>query len=448
MKKHLRTSPIFILIPLIAIFLVKLYLVHPSFSDENIYYSMGKVIDEGQKPYYDFNYVHPPIQIYILAAVFKLFGTSLVIAKLVPLFASSLAVVMIFLISKKLFDEKSALVGSLLFIITPVFIAFSDQGYGIWETLLFILISFYLSLKEKYLASGIFFSVAVFTRYLSVLFFPLMLITLFFQKLRWKKFFIYSAASASALFLFFYSIYGFNFIDQSLLFQLFAKSNPNILPKLPFQYLGFGFFSIFLASISLIIGITKKEKLVVLFSLYPLLIDVLIFSGFTVIIYHYFLISFAFVFLALGRTFTLVKDKIIQLGIIVIILVSIYHNLPTIDYYQNPAYSQQFLEIVNFVSNATTKGDKIFGESSITTYIMFDKGIPISFNYLDSFLSYLVYKDERTVVANLEKEKPKVIIDMNSYYEANPVFSQYLAERYQKEKTFSGMPTYIVYVRK
>ena len=259
MKKHLRTSIIFILIPLIAIFLVKLYFVHPSFSDENIYYSMGKVIDEGQKPYYDFNYVHPPIQVYILAGAFKLFGTSLAVAKLVPLLASSLCVVMMFLISKKLFDEKSALVGSLLLIITPVFIAFSDQGYGIWEALMFILISFYLSLKEKYLASGIFFSIALFTRYLSVLFFPLILITLFFQKLRWKKFFIYSAASASALFLFFYLIYGFNFIDQTLLFQIFAKSNPNILPKLPFQYLEFGFFSIFLALVSLVVGITKKE---------------------------------------------------------------------------------------------------------------------------------------------------------------------------------------------
>jgi hypothetical protein len=188
--------------------------------------------------------------------------------------------------------------------------------------------------------------------------------------------------------------------------------------------------------------------LLILLSLYPLLIDALIFSGFTVIIYHYFLLSFAFIFIALGRSFTLVKDKIIQIGIIAIILVSIYHNFPTIDYYQNPAYSQHFLEISDFVSSKTSQEDKIFGESSITTYIMFEKGIPISFNYLDSFLSYLVYKDERTVVTNLEKEKPKVIIDMNSYYEANPVFSKYLAEKYQREKVFPGMPTYIVYVRK
>jgi hypothetical protein len=221
-----------------------------------------------------------------------------------------------------------------------------------------------------------------------------------------------------------------------------------ILPKLPFQYLSFGFFSIFLAIVSLIIGITKKEKLIIILSLYPLLVDILIFFGFTTIIYHYFLISLSFLFIVLGKSFTLVKDRIIQIGIIGIILVSIYHNLPTVDLYQNPSYSKHFFEIADFVSNKTSHGDSIFGESSITTYIMFSKNIPISSNYIDSFLGYLVYKNEKSVVANLEKDKPKIIIDMESYYESNPVFRNYLEEKYQKTKIFDGIPPYIVYTRK
>jgi len=433
---------------LLLIFLIKLYLVHPSFSDENIYFAMGKVVNEGQRPYHDFNFVHPPIQLFLLNGFFTVFGSSLATAKLLPLLSSSLVVILMFLISKKLFDEKSAFFSSLIFIITPAFLAFSDQGYGMWETIFFILLSLYLSLKEKYLASGISFSIAVFIRYLSILFFPLVLIVLFLHKLKCKKFFIISSTFTSLFFIFFYLIYGFNFVDQSILFQLFAKSNLNLLPKLPYQYLGFGFFSIFLAIFSLIIGLSKKEKFVVLFSFYPLLVDAIIFFGFTTIIYHYFLISLSFLFLGLGKAFTLAKDRIIQIGIIGIVLIFIYHNFPTIDYYQNPIYSKHFFEISDYVSSKTNASDKIFGESSITTFIMFSKGIPISFNYLDSFISYLVYKDERAVVANLEKEKPKIVIDMNSYYEGNPIFRIYLSDKYQREKIFSGIPTYVVYIRK
>ncbi|MBS3055135.1 MAG: glycosyltransferase family 39 protein [Candidatus Aenigmarchaeota archaeon] len=437
-----------VLVSLLLVFSIKLYFIHPSFSDENIYYAMGKALSEGQKPYFDFNFVHPPIQLYLLSAIFKTFGPSLIVAKILPLAASSLSVILMFLISKKLFDERSAFVSSFLFFITPAFLAFSDQGYGIWETLLFILLSLYLSLKQKYLASGITFSLAIFIRYLSALFFPLILIILIFNKLRWKKFLFYSVIFSIFFLISFYLIYGFNFIDQTVLFQFFAKSNYTLLPKLPFQYLALGFFSIFLSVVCLVIGLMKKEKLLIVFSLYPLLIDGLIFFGFTTIIYHYFLISLSFLFIGLGKSFTVIKDRIVQIGIVAIVLVSLYHNFPTVDYYQDPSRSQYLFQIADYVSNRTFSGEKIFGESSITTFIMFTKGIPISYNYLDSFLSYLIYRDEKSVIANLEKEQPKVVIDMNSYYENNPTFRSYLSEKYQREKIFPGIPTYIVYTRK
>ena len=93
-----------VLVSLLLVFSIKLYFIHPSFSDENIYYAMGKALSEGQKPYFDFNFVHPPIQLYLLSAIFKTFGPSLIVAKILPLAASSLSVILMFLISKKLFD--------------------------------------------------------------------------------------------------------------------------------------------------------------------------------------------------------------------------------------------------------------------------------------------------------------------------------------------------------
>ncbi|MBS3055609.1 MAG: hypothetical protein J4452_03925 [Candidatus Aenigmarchaeota archaeon] len=60
----------------------------------------------------------------------------------------------------------------------------------------------------------------------------------------------------------------------------------------------------------------------------------------------------------------------------------------------------------------------------------------------------MIYKDERSVVANLEREEPKFIIDMNGYYESNAIFSRYLSEKYQRTMEFPGTPTYILYERK
>src|SRR3989338_233297 len=275
-----------------------------------------------------------------------------------------------------------------------------------------------------------------------------MLLVLYQQKIKWKKFAIISATISAIFFAIFYLIYGFNLIDQTVYFQIFAKTTLSILPKLPLQYLGFGFFSVFLALISLAIGVSKKDKLTILFSAYPLFIDALIFSGFTVIIYHYFLISLSFIMLAVGGAFTLAGDKLVKAGIIGIVLVSIYHNYSTIDYYQNPVYANRFYEIANYVAANATTSDKIFGESSITSFITVTKNISISSSYLDSFLSYLIYKDERSVVANLEREEPKFIIDMNGYYESNAIFSRYLSEKYQRTMEFPGTPTYILYERK
>jgi len=436
-----------ILIPIVAIFIIKVILVHPSFSDENLYYAMGKIVGQGQRPYDDFNFVHPPLQLYFLAGIFTFLGASLTAAKLLPLFASSASVLLIFLISKRLFDQKTALASALLFLITPAFLAFSDQGYGMWEAIFFILLSVYICLRGKYAAGSFLFSIAVFTRYLSLLFLPLIILIFINRKIKWKPFVMWTAVFICGFFLLFYLAYGYNFVDQTVLFQIFAKRNLNILLKLPFQYLGFGFFSIFLAAVSLTVGVMRKDKLVMLLSLYPIAIDAVIFFGFTTIIYHYFLISLAFLFIGLGKSFIASKDKFIQAGIILIILFSIYSNYLTIDYYQNPAYAKHFYDVADFVASRTSPGDKIFGESSITSYIMFTKNISVSSSYLDSFLSYLIYKDEKTVIANLEREKPKIIIDMSNYYETNPVFSQYLSEEYQKVMEFPGIPTYIIYQR-
>ncbi|UCG32844.1 MAG: hypothetical protein JSU68_14410 [Phycisphaerales bacterium] len=56
--------------------------------DENIYYYMAKVMAEGKAwPYRDFFFAHPPLQLFVAAAVFKAFGASYVVARSLPIFA-------------------------------------------------------------------------------------------------------------------------------------------------------------------------------------------------------------------------------------------------------------------------------------------------------------------------------------------------------------------------
>ena len=56
-------------------------------SDENVYFYMGKVISDGGVPYKDFFYAHPPLHIYILAFLIKLFGVNIAALKFFSLFA-------------------------------------------------------------------------------------------------------------------------------------------------------------------------------------------------------------------------------------------------------------------------------------------------------------------------------------------------------------------------
>lgn len=444
----MRSFKNILLILIFLIFIFKLITAHPSFSDENVYFLMGKRIAEGMVPYKEFSFVHPPFQVYILSALFKIFGSTIAVGKLLPLIASSISVYLIFLIAENLYKEKVAFISTVLFLLTPAFIAFSDQGYGMWEPLLFLLLSVYLVLKNKTALSAIIFSVSFFFRYLTLIYFPFILVLIFLMKKNLKQFLFSFFLSFSVIFLILYIIFGYEFIDDTILYQMYARFTSSQLLKLSSQYFYFGFFSLFLGLISFLFALEKKDKLLLLFSAYPICADLLILLAFKTIIYHYFLFSLPFIIIAISKVFFASRDLIIRVSILVIIFLSITTNFRTIDFYQNPEYSKNFYYIAQYVQNRTSEADNIFGESSVTDYISFTTNISVTSNYLDSYLSYLIYISEEKVIQNLEKQKPKFIIDMENYYNSNPYFSRYLQEKYEFQEKVSGTPAYLIYARK
>lgn len=66
-----------------AFALLKTVGLHPSDTDENIYFYMAQRFSQGALPYRDFFFAHPPVHLLVPAAVFKVFGFSLPLAKLI-----------------------------------------------------------------------------------------------------------------------------------------------------------------------------------------------------------------------------------------------------------------------------------------------------------------------------------------------------------------------------
>ncbi len=162
---------------------------------------------------------------------------------------------------------------------------------------------------------------------------------------------------------------------------------------------------------------------------------------------HYFLISLAFCIMAVGRVLIIYKEWIVKIIIPIILLLAILGNIQTIDFYLNPKYAERYYYIASFIENNTSINDSIFGEPSIINYISFVKNTRISSNYFDSYLRHLIFESEEKVINNLEKQKPKFIIDMEGYYISNPYFRDYLQSKYSLKKTVEGIPEYFIYER-
>ncbi|MCX7959236.1 MAG: glycosyltransferase family 39 protein, partial [Deltaproteobacteria bacterium] len=77
-------------------FLIKVFCIHFSTTDENIYFYMAKRFSEGLMPYRDFFFAHPPVHLIIPAIVFKILGFSVVTAKLIPITASLISGVFLY----------------------------------------------------------------------------------------------------------------------------------------------------------------------------------------------------------------------------------------------------------------------------------------------------------------------------------------------------------------
>jgi len=126
------------------------------FSDQNVYYYMGKLITEGKAPYVDFFFSHPPGEIYIDALIYGIFGFSLFAFKLSSLIAILGTAFLIYLTMRKYFNSLSGYIASGIFLFTYETIRIASGNIGMAFTIFFAVFGVYLVLENRNLAGGIF----------------------------------------------------------------------------------------------------------------------------------------------------------------------------------------------------------------------------------------------------------------------------------------------------
>jgi hypothetical protein len=149
--------------------------------------------------------------------------------------------------------------------------------------------------------------------------------------------------------------------------------------------------------------------------------------------------------IAVGRVLCL-KYSDVRAVILVIFSFFILLNLQTVDFYLNPVHAQNFLAITKLVEENTLKGEKIFGEPIMTSYVSLVTGREVAGNYFDSYLQHLTFEGTDKVVKKLEADKPKVVIEMESYYLTDSVLRDFILGKYRLVKSLEGVPSYSVYV--
>ncbi|MBI2580612.1 glycosyltransferase family 39 protein [Candidatus Woesearchaeota archaeon] len=167
-----------------AVFLaIKIPAADYAVSDENTYYKMGQLVASGQVPYRDFFFAHPPLQVYLYAVVFKLFGFNFLLLKMISAVAVVAAAAFVFAAMKDKLNAKIAAAAAALFLFSYGTLLFSNFPTGTEIATAFAAAGFYFFMRKNFTTSGVLLGFASVTALLSVIIMPLLLfIAVFIQK--------------------------------------------------------------------------------------------------------------------------------------------------------------------------------------------------------------------------------------------------------------------------
>ncbi len=143
---------VFLLIILIYRMVALYHFKFIDFEDANIAIMSRDIINGVRVPLYAYGVPYNAgevIDAFILSLFFKLFNVSGIVIKILAIIESIILVVCVYFISKKLFDKKIALLGALLFSLSPSMIVWNYYLRGYLIDTLFYLLVFYYFTKSR-----------------------------------------------------------------------------------------------------------------------------------------------------------------------------------------------------------------------------------------------------------------------------------------------------------
>lgn len=392
-------------------------------SDENQYFYLGKLVSDGQIPYRDFFFAHPPLQIYIFAWFFRLVANPFFLVKSISIFATIISAFLIYKILKDKYSFSVSFISTALFLFTANVIYTSSVNLGINLTAMFVLLGYYYLEKDTFIATGIFFGLSLLTGlYAAVIIIP---ITAFNYKKIWKIIngMMFTFLPMNIL-MFIFARY--DFINQVYLYH-FLK--PTVISNKLYFFsklfkLDTLLILVFIAFIMIMIAKKRLEfdMLICIISSY-LLFVILIGNP----IVYYMILVYPFVVLLIGKYFNIVFESssmVISLVVSCLLIILLFGQ--SIDY---PGKLEQHNNLYNFdkldemVAFFDGKEGRLLGDYTITPLISLYSGNEmIITKEIDTYPLAIKTIGVQNMVRSIKSESPDYIIIHKMSSTINPIW--------------------------
>jgi len=449
MKLNNKTAWSIFALLILTFFLIEIKgLNHYDPGDEHIYFHRAELLADGIIPYKDFFFAHPPMQLFIAAPIIKLFGFNFILLKSIPLIATIISALFLFLLMKK-FSKIKAILVVVLFLFAYNVMLEATYFLGINLTTMFLVISLYFLFEKKYLAAGLSSGFAGITGLYALIPVAVIFVFLFidFLKKQNKKPFFNFLMGFSIIFvlvnLIFILLYGNNYLTPVYKYHLLK---PKVISSTISTFYNIIKSNIILfASAFLFVFAREKRKFSLIISIS--LIYLLFLTQLTKIFNFYFILLFPFLAILgssalvdlykkykIKKNIKLVIASIFSIIILINIIFSSAHliKFDFVDF-------QSLGKISDFVKENSESNELIFGDDSSIALISKFSDRKIALYDIDTnemtFISGIINLEQ--TINRLKKENVKFVIVRPLYgIGALEEFSDYLNKECTLAKWF------------
>ncbi len=415
----MKIKPGYTLLALILVFaaIEAKGLAHYDNVDENVYFYMGSLISGGKMPYSDFFFAHPPLKIFVNAAIISLFGFNLLLLKAVPLASTIISAVFIYKIAKKRLGAVEALIAAALFLFSYRVMVESTYSLGMNLTTVFVVAGTYCWLSNKQLLGGMLFGLASITGLYSIVPFAVVAVL---ALVRDRKEFARLAAGFLIIFLatnlYFLSAAGEKYITSVYTYHLIKPEAAGNTASLFLQLIKQNWLLLGSAMLSVLFLSRKIAAPLAISGAYILFLSQLsrVFNFYLVLLLPFLAILGGYSLARLGRM--LPYKKALAALLIIVIIASAAQttkHLWTFDF----ADFESAKPMAEFVKQNSAQSDEIFGDMTAAPLVALFSDRRIAFDMVDTndmlFSSGMISLAE--ITGRIEHDKTKFVIINEDY---------------------------------